>query len=106
MRALGLSGQKTAYIRDLDRHTRDGRVVFGKGGWTIALGSAFIIWVGFVLPAVALALALRGQRWSTSLGDAGWWLLVMLTQATTMHAIGLQKPIAQGATGSIVPSGR
>jgi len=28
MRALGLSAQKTAYIRDLARHTRDGRVVF------------------------------------------------------------------------------
>jgi DNA-3-methyladenine glycosylase II len=28
MRALGLSGQKTAYIRDLARHTRDGTVDF------------------------------------------------------------------------------
>jgi DNA-3-methyladenine glycosylase II len=28
MRAVGLSGQKTAYIRDLARHTRDGVVVF------------------------------------------------------------------------------
>ena len=30
MRAVGLSGQKTAYIRDLARHTRDGNVVFGE----------------------------------------------------------------------------
>ena len=28
MRTLGLSGQKTAYIRDLARHTRDGKVIF------------------------------------------------------------------------------
>jgi DNA-3-methyladenine glycosylase II len=28
MRSLGLSTQKTAYIRDLARHTRDGKVVF------------------------------------------------------------------------------
>jgi DNA-3-methyladenine glycosylase II len=28
MRTLGLSTQKTAYIRDLARHTRDGRLVF------------------------------------------------------------------------------
>jgi DNA-3-methyladenine glycosylase II len=28
MRALGLSKQKTAYIRDLARHARDGRVIF------------------------------------------------------------------------------
>ena len=30
MRKAGLSGQKTAYIRDLARHTRDGNVVFEK----------------------------------------------------------------------------
>jgi DNA-3-methyladenine glycosylase II len=30
MRALGLSGQKTAYIRDLARHTRDGRMDFAE----------------------------------------------------------------------------
>jgi len=29
MRKLGLSGQKTAYIRDLARHARDGKVAFG-----------------------------------------------------------------------------
>ena len=28
MRAIGLSGQKTSYIRDLARHARDGAVVF------------------------------------------------------------------------------
>jgi DNA-3-methyladenine glycosylase II len=30
MRTLGLSGQKTAYIRDLARHTRDGKVDFAE----------------------------------------------------------------------------
>jgi len=30
MRALGLSTQKTAYIRDLARHTRDGAVIFDE----------------------------------------------------------------------------
>jgi DNA-3-methyladenine glycosylase II len=30
MRSLGLSTQKTAYIRDLARHTRDGRLVFNE----------------------------------------------------------------------------
>jgi DNA-3-methyladenine glycosylase II len=32
MRTLGLSGQKTAYIRDLARHTRDGTVIFEELG--------------------------------------------------------------------------
>jgi DNA-3-methyladenine glycosylase II len=30
MRSAGLSVQKTAYIRDLARHTRDGKVIFGQ----------------------------------------------------------------------------
>ena len=32
MRALGFSKQKTAYIRDLARHARDGRIVFEELG--------------------------------------------------------------------------
>jgi DNA-3-methyladenine glycosylase II len=32
MRTLGLSGQKTAYIRDLARHTREGSIVFEELG--------------------------------------------------------------------------
>ncbi len=32
MRKLGLSAQKTAYIRDLARHTRDGSVIFEELG--------------------------------------------------------------------------
>src|ERR1022692_3157641 len=40
MRALGLSKQKTAYIRDLARHTRDGRVVFEE---LAALDDAVVI---------------------------------------------------------------
>jgi DNA-3-methyladenine glycosylase II len=40
MRALGLSAQKTAYIRDLARHTRDGRVIFEELG---ALPDAAVI---------------------------------------------------------------
>jgi DNA-3-methyladenine glycosylase II len=40
MRTLGLSKQKTAYIRDLARHTRDGRVVFEE---LAALDDAVVI---------------------------------------------------------------
>jgi hypothetical protein len=62
------------------------------GPWTVALGSAFIIWIGFVLPALSIALNLRGHSWSTSLADATWWLAIMLAQATVLHSIGLIKP--------------
>jgi DNA-3-methyladenine glycosylase II len=40
MRSLGLSKQKTAYIRDLARHSRDGRVVFEE---LAALDDALVI---------------------------------------------------------------
>ena len=40
MRSLGLSTQKTAYIRDLARHTRDGRVVFPE---LVSLADAEVI---------------------------------------------------------------
>ena len=40
MRTLGLSGQKTAYIRDLARHTRDGRLSFEE---LLDLGDAAVI---------------------------------------------------------------
>jgi hypothetical protein len=58
------------------------------GGWTIALGSAFIIWIGFVLPALAIALVQRGVSVGAALLDAFLWLAIMLTQAAVMHVIG------------------
>ena len=68
------------------------------GPWTVALGSAFVIWIGFVLPALSVALTLRGSNWLTSLGDAGWWLAIMLAQAAVMHGVGLAKPDARVAS--------
>lgn len=62
------------------------------GPWTVTLGTAFIIWIGFVLPTLSIALTLRGNRWSTSLADAGWWLAIMLVQAVVLHGIGLTRP--------------
>jgi len=75
MRALGLSGQKTAYIRDLARHTRDGRVVFedlpnlpdseiierltqvkGIGVWTVQMFLMFALRRHDVLPVGDLGI--------------------------------------------------
>lgn len=62
------------------------------GRWTVALGSAFIIWVGFVAPALLVTLRARGIGWSAAAGDATWWLLVMLAMAATLRLIGLTSP--------------
>ena len=75
MRAAGLSSQKTAYIRDLARHTRDGRVVFeelsglsdeqvierltqvkGIGVWTAHMFLIFALRRPNVLPSADLGI--------------------------------------------------
>lgn len=75
MRALGLSKQKTAYIRDLARHARDGRVVFeelrelpdetvierltevkGIGVWTVHMFLIFALRRTDVLPTGDLGI--------------------------------------------------
>jgi DNA-3-methyladenine glycosylase II len=75
MRALGLSGQKTAYIRDLARHARDGRLVFeslaelpdasvierltqvkGIGVWTVHMFLIFALRRTDVLPTGDLGI--------------------------------------------------
>ena len=62
------------------------------GGWTIALGTAVIIWSGFVLPALAATLRYRGAGWRETAGDCAHWLGVMLVQAAVLHALGLTHP--------------
>ena len=75
MRKLGLSTQKTAYIRDLARHTRDGRIVFedlpnlpdaeildrltqvkGIGPWTVHMFLIFALRRPDVLPTGDLGI--------------------------------------------------
>jgi DNA-3-methyladenine glycosylase II len=81
MRTLGLSTQKTAYIRDLARHTRDGRVVFeelalladaeiierltqvkGIGVWTVHMFLMFALRRPDVLPVGDLGIRNAMQR--------------------------------------------
>lgn len=66
-----------------------------KGGvWVMTLGSAFIIWVGFVLPALAASYRLRGIAWRTVGIDVTYWLVTMLVQAALMRVIGVAAPPA------------
>ncbi len=65
----------------------------GKAGaWTMALGSAAIIWIGFVVPATIVMLRARSEPLRTVAAEGGYWLLVMLAQAVTLHLIGLAPP--------------
>jgi hypothetical protein len=64
------------------------------GRWVVAFGSAFIIWVGFVLPALFVTLRSRGHPARVALADCARWLLVMLVQAAVLRALGLTPPPA------------
>lgn len=62
------------------------------GAWTMAIGSAIIIWIGFVVPATLVTLAGRGVRLGSALVDCGYWLAVMLTQTFVLRVVGLVHP--------------
>lgn len=62
--------------------------------WTMALGSAFIIWIGFVLPALVVTLGVSGAGVRSTASAAGYWLVTMLVQAALLQAIGLVPPPA------------
>ncbi|KAB7648847.1 hypothetical protein [Polymorphobacter fuscus] len=62
------------------------------GGWTMAIGSAVVIWIGFVVPTVVVTL--RGRRIDAGAVavDCVYWLVVMLVQAVVLKSIGLVPP--------------
>lgn len=66
------------------------------GRWVVAFGSAFIIWVGFVLPALLVTLRARGHTLATALRDCLRWLIVMLVQSAVLRALGLVPPPTAG----------
>ena len=60
--------------------------------WVMAIGSAVVIWAGFVLPAVAISLAHRRISPGGVASEALHWLVVMTAQAVLMKTIGLVPP--------------
>lgn len=62
------------------------------GAWTMAIGSAVVIWIGFVVPATIVTLRARDHRWKSTLADCLYWLAVMVVQAVIMKSIGLVPP--------------
>jgi hypothetical protein len=65
-----------------------------SGVWTMTIGSAVVIWAGFIAPALAASYRIRSLPWRTALTDGGYWLVGMLIQAILMRLIGLVPPSA------------
>ena len=62
------------------------------GVWVMSLGSAVIIWIGFVLPSLLTTLRFRRVPLPAALADCALWLAVMLLQAGVLQLVGLQRP--------------
>jgi len=60
--------------------------------WIMAVGSAVVIWAGFVLPLLAITLGYRGVPVRLIVRDCAQWLILMVAQAVLMKAMGLVPP--------------
>lgn len=60
--------------------------------WIMAIGSAVVIWIGFVVPATVVTLRYRSASAASIGGDCAHWLLVMVAQAVVLKAMGLVAP--------------
>lgn len=62
------------------------------GVWVMALGSAVVIWIGFVVPVLWVTFAAYGMGTGRALSASLHWLCVMVGQAVVMQWIGLSQP--------------
>ena len=62
------------------------------GPWTMALASAVVIWIGFVLPTLLVTQVGERLPARTTVANCVHWLVVMLVQAATLQGIGLVRP--------------
>lgn len=60
--------------------------------WVMAVGSAVVIWIGFVVPATVVTLRYRSASAASIAGDCAHWLMVMVMQAVVLKTIGLVAP--------------
>jgi hypothetical protein len=57
--------------------------------WIMALGSAVVIWIGFIVPVLMVTHLFRGLSLAAALLDSGHWIAVLLAHATVLHSVGL-----------------
>jgi hypothetical protein len=60
--------------------------------WVMTIATAWVIWVGFVVPALTTSLLMAGQRWGRIGRACLWWLVVMMAQVVVMRLVGLTAP--------------
>ena len=64
------------------------------GVWTMALGSAVIIWIGFVVPTLVTSLIIGRVSARMIASVCAYWLTAIIAQAAVMQGYGLTPPPA------------
>ncbi|MGB7404557.1 MAG: DUF1761 domain-containing protein [Pacificimonas sp.] len=59
------------------------------GVWTVAFGTALILWIGFVLPTLIVNHRYQMRPWSLTVIDGGHWLGVLMVMAATLRLVGV-----------------
>jgi len=62
--------------------------------WVMAIGTAVIIWIGFIVPVLLITHRFRGLPGPMAAADSLHWLVVMVAQAAVMQTLGLVAPPA------------
>lgn len=60
--------------------------------WVVALGTAIILWIGFIVPVLMVTLRFRGMPGHMAAADSLHWLAVLLIQTVVMQSLGLVAP--------------
>ncbi|MEM1409255.1 MAG: DUF1761 domain-containing protein [Pseudomonadota bacterium] len=62
------------------------------GAWTMAIGTAIILWLGFIAPTMLVNNRYEMRSLSLFFINAGHWLGVLIVQAVVLQAIGVNPP--------------
>ncbi|MGB3165992.1 MAG: DUF1761 domain-containing protein [Alteraurantiacibacter sp.] len=73
--------------------------------WLIALASAFIIWIGFVMPVLLVGSLVSRREARPGLMAALHWLAVMLAMAAVLQGIGVIAPPSRSTDPSMSQGG-
>jgi len=60
--------------------------------WVMAIGTAVVIWIGFIVPLLVVTLQARAVAVVEVGRDVLHWLIVMTVEAAVLHAVGLTAP--------------
>ena len=60
--------------------------------WVMAIASAVVIWIGFVVPVLVVTHVFRRLPASAIVLDCTHWFVVMVVQAAVLHGSGLVHP--------------